>query len=286
MTRPLQAGLFHFRIACPGLFGFTRGMSALDSTQQASRDQFDRQSAAYGKGHILSQTDDLRSALPHLAVERGQRVLDIATGGGHTAVFFAKLGLDVTAADIAPSMLAQTRALAAEAGVTVDTVEHPAEKMPHPDGSFDLVTCRVAAHHFSCPASFCMETARVLKPGGHLLLIDGSVEDGQPEAAEWIHQVEKLRDPSHGRFLTPNQWTHLCGHVGLRVVHAALHPFLQPDLEWYFEAANTPPENRERVRELVRTAPASARTLFRLNENDGGKVTWSWQRLVLVAVKR
>ncbi len=49
-------------------------------------------------------------------------------------------------------------------------------------GAFDLVTCRVAAHHFSDVAAFVRETARVLKTGGWFLLIDGSIEDSQPVA--------------------------------------------------------------------------------------------------------
>jgi ubiquinone/menaquinone biosynthesis C-methylase UbiE len=138
-------------------------MAELDDIQDAARAQFERRSAAYGNGHILSQTDDLRAALPHLAPQRGQKLLDVATGGGHTAVFFARLGLDVTATDVSEAMLAQTEALPHGAGATLRTLAHPAETMPHPDESFDRVTCRVAAHHFSCPASFTMETARVLK---------------------------------------------------------------------------------------------------------------------------
>jgi ubiquinone/menaquinone biosynthesis C-methylase UbiE len=260
-------------------------MSGLDKIQQASKEQFDRQSANYGKSHILSKTDDIRSALPHLHVSRGQKLLDVATGGGHTGLFFGKLGMEVTLADISASMLENAAALAAEEGLTVATRQHEAEKFPYPDASFDLVSCRVAAHHFSCPASFVTETARVLKPGGHFLLIDGTVEDGHEAAEEWSHQVEKLRDPSHNRFITPLKWTHLCGHAGMRVVHQELQPFKQPDLEWYFKTANTSAENREKVLELVRQAPEDAKTLFKLNPDDEGKITWWWQRLVLVAVK-
>ncbi|MDX6766192.1 MAG: methyltransferase domain-containing protein [Candidatus Methylacidiphilales bacterium] len=260
-------------------------MCGLDSTQTASREQFDRQSAAYGAGHILSQTSDLESALPHLGLRAGMKAIDVATGAGHTAVFFAHQGLVVTAADIAPGMLVQTRTLAADAGVALETREHPAESLPYADGEFDLLTCRIAAHHFSCPATFCMETARVLKPGGKLLLIDGTVEDGHPVAEAWIHEIEKLRDPSHGRFITPQKWIHLCGHVGLKVTHSEIQPMKQPDLEWYFTTANTSPENRRLVRERIRTAPAEARELFHLDENDQGKTTWWWQRLVIVAVK-
>lgn len=260
-------------------------MTDFDRIQQASKEQFDRQSANYGKSHILSKTDDIRSALPWLKPEPGQSLLDIATGGGHTGLYFARYGLNVTLADISEAMLKNASALAAEEGLHVQTRQHTAEKLPYADETYDFVTCRVAAHHFSCPASFIMETARVLKKGGSFLLIDGTVEDGHPEAEEWSHEVEKLRDPSHNRFITPQKWIHLCGHAGMRVLHHELQPFKQPDLEWYFETANTPEENRTEVRERVRNAPEEAVRLFRLNPDDDGKVTWWWQRLVLVASK-
>jgi hypothetical protein len=71
----------------------------------------------------------------------------------------------------------------------------------------------------------------------------------------------------------------------LRVVFSELQPFKQPDLNWYFDTANTTPENRARVLELIRTAPPEARALFRLGEEDG-KIVWWWQRLVLAAKRR
>jgi ubiquinone/menaquinone biosynthesis C-methylase UbiE len=164
----------------------------------------------------------------------------------------------------------------------VETRQHPAEALPYPDASFDLVTCRVAPHHFSSPANFVNESARVLRPGGWFLVIDGSIQDDQPEAEEWLHQVEKFRDPSHARLLSPGRWRALCEQAGLTVVHSQLNTFKQPDLNWYFETAATSPENRQRVLDLVANAPASARALFRLAEEDG-KIVWWWPRLTLVA---
>lgn len=133
-------------------------------------------------------------------------------------------------------------------------------------------------------AAFLAETARVLKPGGHFLLIDGSVPDGEPEAGEWIHQVEKLRDPSHGRFLSPDSWRGLCEKHGLMVLRCDTTPFKQPDLHWYFETAATTPKNRERVRRLVQEAPEAARRVFRITVEEG-KIVWWWPRLTLLARK-
>ena len=256
----------------------------LNEVQRASQEQFARQSGNYGKGHILENIEDVRAALTHMTLPPKARVLDVATGGGHTGLFFASLGHAVTLSDITQAMLDRATQSARERGLSVEACLHSAEVFPHADQSFDLVTCRVAAHHFSSPETFVRESARVLNSGGWFLLIDGTVEDDQPEAEEWSHQVEKLRDPSHNRFVTPRSWRRSCEAAGLRVLHCGLTPFKQPDLNWYFETAATTPENQRKVLELVRHAPASARRLCRLGDEEG-KIVWWWQRLTLVARK-
>lgn len=256
----------------------------LDSTQRAAQEQFSRRSDQYGKGHILGQVEDLQAALPFLRLPSAARVLDVATGGGHTGLFFAGLGHQVTLSDLTPAMLERASRAAVELGYAVRTQLHPAEAMPYPDASFDLVTCRIAPHHFTSPPDFVRETARVLVSGGQFLLIDGTVEDGQAEAEAWAHEVEKLRDPSHHRLLPPGAWRRLCLEAGLRVEHWAIAPMKQPDLDWYFEVAATPAANREEVRRRVEEAPESARRLFRIGREDG-RIVWWWQRLTLVAAK-
>jgi SAM-dependent methyltransferase len=229
--------------------------------------------------------DDVRTALERITLPSSARVLDVATGGGHTGLLLAELGHDVTLSDITQAMLDRAGAAARERGLNVRTHLHSAEQFPYEGESFDLITCRVAAHHFSSPENFVRESARVLARGGWFLLIDGTVEDDQVEAEEWSHRVEKLRDPSHHRFVTPRTWRKFCESSGLGVVHSGLTPFKQPDLNWYFETAATSAENRAQVLELVRHAPQSARDLFQLGEEDG-KIVWWWQRLSLVARKQ
>lgn len=258
---------------------------ALDATQRAAQEQFDRQSRNYGRSHILADVADIDAALVLVSLPAGSRALDVATGAGHTGLHLASLGYMVTCADLSAAMLERVREAATERGLMVETQQHPAEEMPYADGSFDLVSCRIAPHHFSSPASFVKETARVLKPGGFFLLIDGSVPDGEPEAEAWLHDVEKLRDPSHARLLAPAKWKELCAAAGLTLLHAELTPLKQPDLEWYFETAATPPENRVRVRELVATASSHVRGVFRIAEEDG-KTVWWWPRLHLVAQRK
>ena len=250
----------------------------------ASRAQFDRQAAFYGSGHILRDVSDVAAALDSIDTRELSPALDVATGAGHVAAYLAARGIEVTAADISEGMLAETHKLAAERGLAVATRQHAAEKLPYGDEAFGLVACRVAAHHFASVRDFLREAFRVLRPGGWLLVIDGAAPDNAPDAEEWLHRVEKLRDPSHGRFLSASAWHGLAEETGFRVLECQTRPFKQPDLEWYFRTAGTPDDNRRAVLELVVGAPEEARSVLGISEADG-KTVWWWPRLTLLAQK-
>jgi ubiquinone/menaquinone biosynthesis C-methylase UbiE len=262
----------------------THDPSNLDPAQAASAAQFDRQSDRYGKNHILADTADVVEALGELRPAPGARALDVATGGGHTALRVARLGWKVTAGDVSRKMLENARKLVTGEGLELETLLFPAEAIPFPDGTFDLVTVRVAPHHFSSPERFVREVARVLRPGGHFLLIDGTVPDNDPAAEEWLHRVEKWRDPSHGRFLSRAAWEALVRGSGLTVLASGLHPKKQPDLQWYFETAATSTENQILVLDAIHAASPGVRAALRLADEDG-KIVWWWPMLRLLARK-
>jgi ubiquinone/menaquinone biosynthesis C-methylase UbiE len=263
----------------------TRNQSNLDAAQTASAEQFNRQSDRYGKSHILADTSDVTEALAGIGPPAGGRSLDVATGGGHTALCTARMGWRVTAGDVSDRMLENAKRLLADEGLELETLLFPAEAIPFPDATFDLVTVRVAPHHFSSPQRFVAEAARVLRPGGHFLLIDGCVPDGDRESEEWLHRVEKWRDPSHGRFLPRSEWEALVLKSGLEIKSSTLHPKKQPDLHWYFETAATTPENRIQVLDAIQSASVAVRKALRL-EDDDGKIVWWWPMLRLLAHKR
>jgi len=256
----------------------------LDPTQSAAAAQFDRQSDRYGKNHILADTSDVAAAMENIHAPADARALDVATGGGHTALYLARHGWRVSAGDVSAKMLENAAKLLAGEGLTLETRLFPAEDIPYDDATFDLVTSRVAPHHFSSPEKFVTEAARVLKPGGHFLLIDGSVPDNDPVTEEWLHRVEKWRDPSHARFLSRTAWENLTRASGLNVLQSSLQPMKQPDLDWYFETAATTRENRALVLKAVADAPDAVRRALRLGVEEG-RIVWWWQRLALLARK-
>ena len=144
--------------------------------------------------------------------------LDIATGGGHTALVFAPHVKQMIASDLTQQMLDQVEKQVAEKGIgNVETKIADAEALPFEDGSLDLVTCRIAPHHFPDIPKFVSEVCRVLKSGGTFALVDNAAPDEATnpdfgaaelaEAAVTYNTFEKIRDPSHGRAWTTSEWS-------------------------------------------------------------------------------
>jgi ubiquinone/menaquinone biosynthesis C-methylase UbiE len=142
--------------------------------------------------------------------------LDIACGGGFSTRAVAAAGHTVVASDLTPESV---RAARSAVGPGPRWVAGAAERLPFRDGVFGLVTCRIAPHHFGDIPAFVGEVARVLTPGGTMLLVDTTVPEDD-EAARWINDTERLRDPSHLEALPVSAWTRLVAEAGLRVEEA------------------------------------------------------------------
>ena len=124
--------------------------------------------------------------------------LDVASGGGHVARRLREAGIRVVTVDPAPGMQADVLA--------------PAEHLPFADASFELVTCRVGAHHFADVAAGVGEMARVA--ADRVLVVDNLF---MGESAE---EADRLRDPSHVRNYTEAEWRDLFAGAGVVIEEA------------------------------------------------------------------
>ena len=189
-------------------------------------DLWDERAEAYRTSEAHREGRDL-----DLVVEwaMGARTaLDVATGGGHVARRLREAGLEVVSTDSAP-------------GMQPDVVCR-AENLPFADASFDVVACRVAAHHFEDVETALSEMARVARD--RVLLVDNLYVD---EVAE---EADRLRDPSHVRNLTEDEWRALFSVSGLAIGQVVVleHPIRVGP--WLERAGCGGPE-AERVRELL-----------------------------------
>ncbi len=208
-------------------------------------------SKAHAKGDELGRLVEIAEPRPHWVV------LDVATGGGHTALKFAPFVAQVIATDITQKMLASAKAFIAGQGVeNIILKPADAEDLPFDAKQFELVTCRIAPHHFPDCSRFVQESRRVLKPDG-LLLIQDHVLPEDEQAARYVDTFEKLRDPSHNRAYSKLEWVGIFQEAGLKVEHTdqiiKRHEFLQ-----WAERQGCTPETIERLIDMVKQAPAAA----------------------------
>ena len=223
---------------------------------------------ANARAYITSRPHAKGASLQRL-VELAQpradwHALDIATATGHTAFAFAPHVAHVHATDITPQMLDVARAQAAQRGIANVTVEYAdADDLPYADGRFHLVTCRIAPHHFPDVGGFLQESARVLRPGGLLAVVDNLVPEGV--AGEYINAFEKLRDPSHGRALNIQEWLDGYAAAGLTVTHRET---LAKEMVFEDWAARHDPVMQAYLRALLFHGPAEAQDFLRPAQQD------------------
>src|SRR5437588_1349028 len=177
-----------------------------DEKKAQVQDYFARTAEGYVASFSHRGGNDLQRLIELGEWDSSLHALDVATGGGHTALAIAPYVAQVTVTDLTPRMLEKAREFLLAQGVTNAQFQvADAEHLPFAEATFDRVTCRIAAHHFPNIAQSVKEVARVLKRGGLYLLIDCMAPDDQ-ELDTFDNTVEKWRDPSHGRSCTPEEW--------------------------------------------------------------------------------
>jgi ubiquinone/menaquinone biosynthesis C-methylase UbiE len=248
-----------------------------------NRDAVKKQFGASAEAYVASTTHAKGSDLALLPKVGGltgrEEVLDVATAVGHTALALAPHAHRVVGVDLTPAMLEVARRLAAERGVSnVLFLEGDAERLPFGDNSFDLVTCRIAAHHFPNVALFCREATRVLRPGGRLLVVDNVVPE-EVELDRFMNSLDKLRDPSHYRAWRVSEWAEFYAQAGLsfRVAHQFM---TVADREDWLARMNVPEETAEQIRRMLAGASAAAKEAYAITESG-----FSHHKAMMVGVK-
>jgi ubiquinone/menaquinone biosynthesis C-methylase UbiE len=186
----------------------------------SKRAQLYRESEAHREGEDLDLVVEW--------AEGAETALDVATGGGHVARRLRKAGINVVTVDPAP-------------GMEPDVISR-GEDLPFADGSYDVVACRVAAHHFEDVEKALSEMARVSRD--RVIVVDNLFLDERAEEAD------RVRDPSHVRNYTEKEWRELFESAGLRIEEVRRLP-KQIEVEPSLERAGTPERDAERFRELL-----------------------------------
>jgi SAM-dependent methyltransferase len=205
----------------------------------------------YARSRSHAEGDDLEQVVAWCEPGPGVTALDVATGGGHVARRLCELGCAITTCDAA-------------AGMRPDVV-CPAEHLPFEDGSFAVVVCRVAAHHFTDPGRALREMARVSR---RLVVVEDTLW-----VDERVHQAEKLRDATHVRQYTREEFLAMFGAANLEVRAEATFP-KRHDMDDWLSGTSCAGECAVEVRRLL------------AHVAEPGEAAWTDTKWVAQAVKK
>jgi SAM-dependent methyltransferase len=191
-------------------------------------DVWSRRADAFRTSVVHREGPDLDLLVEWCEPGEGVRALDVATGGGHVARRLRDAGCEVVTVDPAPGMQ--------------PSVVARAEDIPFADESFDVVACRIAAHHFANVRAAVHEMARVTR---NLVVVEDNVF-----VSDAVEAAERLRDPTHVRCYTEEEWRTFFAEAGLRV-EAERDFDRRADVEDWLARVDTPDADALRVRELL-----------------------------------
>jgi SAM-dependent methyltransferase len=234
-------------------------------------------SAVHGAGYTLDKLVELVEPAP------GKRALDLATGGGHVALGMARHGADVIASDLTMPMLHAARSFIQGQDVPAAFVCADAQRMPFASSGFEIVTTRLAPHHFPDVAQYVAECARVLRPGGVFGLCDhaGAAE---PDVARYVNTYERLRDPSHVWEYSRGEWESFFKTASLQVKYGEVVR-TRLNFNWWTQMQNNDPATVIRLRVLLKQAPKAVADWLEPETPDGGEWSFTRWQLILIGLK-
>lgn len=263
-----------------------------DQTKELVKRKFGRSASAYASSKVHAKGASLGRLVELINLQPSWWVLDIATGGGHTALTLAPHVDRVIASDLTHEMLGVTDRLASGKQITnIETINAAAERLPFPASQFELVTCRIAAHHFPSIQEFVSESRRLLHPGGLLAVVDNIVpgdsrndrgsKQGQ-DTGRYINAFDKLRDPSHVRTLTEEEWVETFYQNGYRIIHRETLE-KQLDFESWARRMDVSDQDMVRLRAMLQQAPAPVKEYFKPSVVDD-RLAFNLTELIIVGV--
>jgi SAM-dependent methyltransferase len=156
----------------------------LEARSARSRSFFDSVGPEWESLRKVWSDDLLRARSLARLVPQGLRAVDVGTGTGVLALELAQLGVQVIAVDRSSRMLEAARARIAEAGaVGIELRSGEASALPLADGEVDAAFAHMVLQYLPAPAEAVREMARVVRPGGRVVVADFSAHE-----REWMRE--------------------------------------------------------------------------------------------------
>ena len=241
---------------------------------------FSKNADSYANSDSHKKGEDLNQLVKEIKPSDTDVAIDLASGTGFTAMGLSPYVSKVVAIDGTKEMLEKARAIANENGiVNIEFAIGDVMLLPYGDGTFDIATCRRAAHHFSDKKKFLAETFRVLKKGGRFGLVDMAVPESDQDNV--FNHIEIIRDPSHVAAEKVGTWEALMEDAGFKILNVLTSEEEYTVEKWLSPVKMDSFEGRELQSYMSRTAEEK---LLKGNINRK-KGTILKERFVIIAEK-
>ena len=214
---------------------------------------FSKNADSYAKSQSHKKGEDLGQLIQAINPVSSDIAIDLASGTGFTAMELAFHVSKVVAFDGTKEMLEKAESLASERRIkNIDYVIGDVSELPYPENTFDIITCRRAAHHFTDKKKFLSESFRVLKKGGRLGLVDMAVPESDQHNV--FNHIEFIRDNSHIAAEKVETWKSLLEDTGFRLSNILTSSEEYTVENWLSPVKMESPEGKDLQKYLKETA--------------------------------
>ncbi|MFC2027339.1 class I SAM-dependent methyltransferase [Chloroflexota bacterium] len=250
----------------------------MEENKRQVQKNFGRQALAYNANCLLADEDNLNNIIKMAKISEDDSVLDVATGTGFLAGALSEVAREVMATDLTLEMLYQTRP---KTQSNTSFCLADVEKLPFHNDSFDVVTCRVALHHFTRPDEAFNEIRRVCRPNGRVVIMD--IISSEDHACGDYHNVmERLRDSSHVKQYSYSEMEQMFKESGLKVVEAKMWEYAWGMEEW-LEIASPAEANASEIRRMMYESVDGDKSGLSVEVRDG-VVYFTYMAAIVLAI--
>jgi ubiquinone/menaquinone biosynthesis C-methylase UbiE len=228
--------------------------------------QFGNTAAAYLSSTVHASGADLEAVKAVVQRYKSPKVLDLGCGAGHISFSAAPFSASVTAYDLSARMLAVVAESAKQRNLqNIEISQGPAERLPFPDRTFDVIVTRFSAHHWADVPAAMKEVHRVLNPDGVAVVID-IIAPENPLHDTTLQAIELLRDASHVRDYRASEWASIFGSA--EFAHQQINTWrLKMVFDEWLARMRTPAERVVAIKSLLDTAPEETRRYFSVEKD-------------------
>ena len=228
---------------------------------------FDGQAARFERAPVQTDPAALARLVEAAALPAGSLVLDAGCGPGLVSHALLEAGHRVAGVDLSEEMIDRARRRCSASGDRARFERRSLYDDP-PGGPFDASISRYVLHHVADPSAFLRRQVELVRPGGVVVLSDHTTDTSGP-IADRHNAIERLRDRTHTRNLSPGAIVDLFASAGLIEIRLWEEAFTLDFDEWFDRG--TPDRPKAEVRSEIGAAPAGRG--FRAGEEPDGRLT-------------